>query len=337
LKSWILTQFGPEGLQSVDRKSKPISAGEIRIKLLAISLNYRDWLVVTGRYDSRMKLPFAPCSDGVGIVTEIAPDVRRFKVGDRVIPAFSQSWVSGEFSKESRIKTLGGPLDGTLAGELVVSAYGAVKAPSNLTNFEAATLGCAGLTAWNALSATGHLKPGDTVLVQGSGGVSIFALQIAKKIGAKVAVVSGSVDRFEKLREIGADFVVDYHQHPAWSKTIRDWTGGRGVDHVVDIGGAGTIQQSIAAVRSGGRISLIGMLSGGKQEIDLVPIFMNAISLQGIYVGSVTMLEDFCQMIENSDLRPLISRQYAFDDLPEAMLDMGSGRTFGKLVVSAED
>lgn len=333
MRAWSLNQFGIGGLKLENHPSKPLGSIDIRIKILASSLNYRDWLIVNGQYDSRMKLPFVPCSDGVGVVTEIGSKVSQFNLGDRVIPAFSQSWLNGGFTKQSRIETLGGPLDGTLSEEVVVVQAGAVLAPKNLGNEEASTIACAGTTAWNALTRNENLKSGDSILVQGSGGVSIFALQIAKKLGVSVVVVSGSPSRFDKLRELGADYIVDSSKHHAWGKMVREWTGGVGVDHVIEVGGAGTIQQSIAAIRPGGRISLIGMLSGSKQEIDLIPIFMNSIQIDGIYVGSVSMLNDFCRKIEETDLNPFVSAAYEFDEAPKALENLGAGKGFGKLVV----
>ena len=255
MKSWLLDGgFGFENLKLIDRPEPRPGAGQVVVRVNAVALNYRDLLVVKGIYNPKMSLPRIPCSDGAGEVIAIGADVSRVKVGDRVAGIFHQRWLSGGISEALGRSTLGGDLDGMMSEQVVLSADGVVAIPEHLDFAEAATLPCAAVTAWNALI-EGGLKAGDTVLVQGTGGVSIFALQVARLSGARVFITSGHDEKIQRAVSLGAHAGVNYTTNPDWDKWIRQQTG-TGVDHVVEVGGAGTLERSIRAVRTGGHIAL---------------------------------------------------------------------------------
>ena len=308
-------------------------AGEVRIRVRAVSLNYRDLLVVKGSYARDLPLPMIPCSDGAGEVIEVGAGVERFRVGDRVAGCFFSDWDAGEMDEAVGKTALGGAVDGMLAEERILPSRGVVKLPDHLSFEEGATLPCAAVTAWHGLFESGHLKSGADVLIQGTGGVSLFALQFARMAGARVIATSSRDDKLRRALELGASDGINYRETPEWSKPVRELTGGRGVDHVVEVGGSGTLGQSLKAVRVGGHIALIGVLTGAG-EINPTPILMRNIRVQGIYVGSRAMFEAMNRAIARHAIRPVIDRVFPFGRAKEAYAHLESGSHFGKVVIS---
>lgn len=302
----------------------------------AVSLNYRDLLMVRGHYNPRQPLPLVPCSDGVGVVDAVGDGVDRVAVGDRVATVFAQGWLAGAPEASLVRSTLGGPLDGTLAESMVLSAEGVVKVPAHLSDVQAATLPCAAVTAWSALAGQGSVCAGDTVLVQGTGGVSIFALQLAQLLGARVIVTSSSDAKLERARALGAWQTVNYRATPEWGKAVRALTEGRGVDHVVEVGGAGTLEQSLKAVRVGGSVSVIGVLSGTRSSVDVIPILMGNVRLQGILVGSRADFEAMNRAIDAHRLEPVVDRVFPFAEAQAAFEHLASGSHLGKICIATD-
>lgn len=303
------------------------------IDLKAASLNYRDLLVVTGRYNPRLALPMVPLSDGAGVVAAVGAGVSEVKVGDRVLGCFAPRWTAGRPTAETIRPALGCPLDGTLREKMVLPETAVVKTPAHLTDEQGATLVCAGLTAWNALVEQAAVRPGQTVLCLGTGGVSVFALQIAKALGARVIVTSSSEEKLARARALGADELVNYKADPAWGKKVRELTGGQGVDVVVEVGGAGTLGQSLRAVKAGGTIALIGVLAGGETP-DLTPVLMNQVRLQGVFVGHRQAFQDLCAAVSHTGLVPVVDRTFGFGEAPEALRALEGAGHFGKLCLS---
>ncbi|MGB2931805.1 MAG: NAD(P)-dependent alcohol dehydrogenase [Methyloceanibacter sp.] len=334
MKSFLLkSSFGIENLALENVPEPKPGPGEVLVKMRAWSLNYRDLLVVRGVYAPKLTFPFQILSDGVGEVVETGPNVSRVQTGQRVAGAFMQKWVEGGFDEEKAKSSLGGNIPGIAAEYVVLDAEGVVQVPSHLTDEEAATLPCAALTAWNALVSSGHLAAGETVLVQGTGGVSIFALQFAHMLGARVIVTSSSDVKLERALDLGASDGINYRTTPDWGAAARDLTGDCGVDHVVEVGGAGTLPQALHAVRYGGYISLIGVLTGG--EVNPIPIVMKGVSVQGIFVGSCEMFEAMNRAINLNNLKPVVDRVFPFAELPHALRHMESASHFGKIVICA--
>ena len=334
MKVWQIDGgFGLDNLRLAERRSPEPGPGQVVLAMRAASLNYRDLLMVKGHYDPRQPLPLIPCSDGVGEVTAVGDRVSRVAVGDRVATCFSQAWIGGPPSRERLRATLGGPLDGTLCEQMLLSAEGVVPVPGHLTDAEAATLPCAAVTAWGALVDQGGITAGDTVLVQGTGGVSIVALQLAQLLGARVIVTSSSDAKLERARELGAWQTINYRQDPGWGKTARRLTDGRGVDLVVEVGGAGTLEQSLKAVAFGGTVIVLGVLSGFASELNILPIFMQQVRLQGLLVGSRDAFEAMNRAIAAAELRPVVDRVVPFADAPEAFRVMEQAGHFGKIAV----
>jgi NADPH:quinone reductase-like Zn-dependent oxidoreductase len=325
--------FGFDHLVAADRPTPEPGPGQVLLRMRAASLNYRDILTVRGHYNPRQPLPLIPCSDGAGVVEAVGDGVQRVAVGDRVATAFSQTWIAGPPSLEKLRGTLGGPLDGTLAEFMVLDAGGVVPVPDSLSDVEAASLPCAALTAWSALVEQGGVTAGQTVLVQGTGGVSIFALQIATMIGARVIATSSSDDKLERVRRLGAWQTINYRDEPSWGKAARRLTGGEGVDHVVEVGGAGTLEQSLKAVRVGGTVSVIGVLSGITSELSIIPLLMSQLRLQGILVGSREGFERMLRAMEAHQLRPVVDRVFPLDEAREAFDYMASGAHLGKVCI----
>ena len=329
----IRDAFGLDRLVAAERPTPEPGPGQVLLEMKAASLNYRDVLTVAGKYNPRQPLPLIPCSDGVGVVAAVGDGVSRVKAGDRVATLFSQKWWGGRPEYDKIRSTLGGPLDGTLAEYMALDENGVVKVPGHLSNVEAATLPCAAVTAWSALATQGDVGPGDTVLVQGTGGVSLFALQLARILGARVIATSSSDEKLERVRELGAWAVVNYVDEPEWGKKARELTGGVGVDHVVEVGGGGTIAQSLKAIRIGGQISVIGNLAGGSTELSLIPILMQNVRLQGIIVGSREGFEAMNRAIAQHELRPVVDRVFPFAETPEAFRYVAAGKHFGKVCI----
>jgi NADPH:quinone reductase-like Zn-dependent oxidoreductase len=312
---------------------RTLGAGDIRVRLHASSLNYHDYIVAIGRLpaeDGRI-----PMSDGAGEVIEVGAEVRQFAVGDSVISTFFPEWLGGPPGDlalpEQRVP--GDSIDGYAREEVVAPATYFTRAPVGYSHAEAATLICAGLTAWRALFVEAHLRPGQTVLVQGTGGVSVFALQLAKACGARVIATSSSAEKLSRLRALGADHVINYREEPDWGAAAREQAGGSGVDHVVEIGGAGTLEQSIKACRVGGHIALIGVLAGYSADIPIVKAMFRQLHLSGITVGSRTHQEEFVRAVEAAGIRPVIDRSFPLERLADAFRYQESGQHLGKICV----
>lgn len=330
----IQDDWGFDHLQLATRPQPKPGPGQVLLKMKAASLNYRDLVVPNRGYGSFTgELPLIPVSDGVGEVVEVGSGVTRVKVGDRVCPCFNQGWIAGEPDLERMTQTLGGPIDGTMADYMCLSEQGVVKAPVHLTDEEAATLPCAALTAWSALVTHERLGPGSRVLVQGTGGVALFALQFAKLLGAHVTVISSSDDKLARAKALGADAGINYRTTPEWYKPARALTGGRGFDHIVELGGEKTLPQSLRAIRPGGTISMIGVLSGSALSAPLGHVVTRQVRLQGITVGHRDGFEAMVRAIEQHRLRPVIDRVFRFEELKEALAYLKSGAHFGKICI----
>jgi NADPH:quinone reductase-like Zn-dependent oxidoreductase len=294
-------------------------------------LNYRDLLIARGQYNPKLKFPRVLGSDAAGEVVAVGESVTNYKSGDRVIGCFMQHWIDGPVSEAAARSTLGSERDGVFSELVVLEAGGLVPIPGDLTFAEAATLPCAALTAWNAL-AGGGCGPGKTILVQGTGGVSIFALQLGKALGARALITSSHDEKLVRALALGASAGVNYKSNPEWDKWAREQTGGTGVDLVVEVGGAGTLERSAKAVRQGGHIALIGVLAGGS-AFNPIAILMKAITLQGVFVGSRKMFEDMNRVIVRDRIRPVIDRTFPFAEAAWAFRHLESGAHFGKVVI----
>ncbi len=334
MKAWqIKTCTGPSGLSLNEIPQHQPRAGEVLVRIRAVSLNYRDLSATRRERPGNLPLPFTIGSDGAGEVTAIGVGVTKWKVGDRVIPTFFQDWPAGGITREVMGTALGGAMQGVLAEYHVADEDALVSMPDGLSFEEAATLPCAALTAWHALVGHGHLKSGDTVLTLGTGGVSIFALQFAKLHGARVIITSSSDEKLEKARALGADETINYQTNPDWEKQVFALTQKRGADHVIEVGGAGTLQKSLDAVRFGGRVSLIGVLTGFEGLINPWPVIARSVTLQGIYVGSREHFEAMNKAISLHKMKPVIDRVFAFEDAQLAFEHMAAGAHFGKVVI----
>ncbi len=331
----LTTTSGIDSLVALDKPDPSPGPDQVLVRMKAASLNFRDLVVVKGGYGRNVKLPLVPLSDGAGEVVAVGERVSRFTTGDRVAGIFMQSWLAGGFREEYGASAMGGAVDGVLAEYALFHQDGLLRIPAHLEWEEAATLPCAAVTAWHALFVAAGVQAGQTVLTMGSGGVSVFALQFAKLAGAKVIATSGNLEKTERLQEMGASQLVNYRETPNWGKVVRELAGGEGVDCVVEVGGAGTLEQSLRAVRGGGAISLIGVLAGPG---DFNPnwIFMKAIHLHGIYVGSREMFENMNKAIEATRMRPVVDRVFPFAEAKTAMRYMESGAHFGKVVISIQ-
>jgi|SRR5688572_12985558 len=333
MRAWEIGSFGRDGLRLIERAEPSPGVGQVRVRVLAASLNYRDLLMVRGEYNPRQPLPLVPLSDGVGIVDAVGPGVDGKLVGRRFASLFVQGWIDGELTADILRTTLGGPRDGMLAESVLLDAAGIVPVPDHLDDVEAATLSCAALTAWSALVEQGRINAGDTVLVQGTGGVSSFALQFARIHGARVIATTSKPDLHDELRARGASDVVDYKAEPEWGKRVRALTDGRGVDHVVEVGGAGTLGESLRAVRPGGTVSLIGVLAGGAAKVNLTPVLMNNVRVQGVFVGHRRAFEAMNRAIARHRSRPVVDGVFDFADARAAFDRLASARHAGKVCI----
>ena len=318
---------------NLDRQMPQPGYGEIKIRVRAASLNFRDLLIAKGGYRGGSKPSVIPLSDGAGEVVDVGPSVSRFKVGDRVAGAFFQGWTSGAITPDGITRALGGTVDGMLAEYVVLPEIGAIHVPTHLTFEQAATLPCAGLTAWNALVEVGRITAGQTVLLLGTGGVSLFALQFAKLHGAKVILTSSSDKKLAHAKTLGADEGINYRDSPDWDKSVVRLTCGRGVDLVVEVGGPGTLERSIRSTRVGGTIALIGVVTGSGQ-IDPRPLISRAIRLQGVFVGSLEMFAEMNAAVTTAGLAPVIDRVFPFEQALDAYAHLEKGAHFGKVVIS---
>jgi NADPH:quinone reductase-like Zn-dependent oxidoreductase len=334
MKAFQLQEFGgPDAIKPAELPDPVPGHGQVLVRMRAVSLNFRDLLMSRGIYNPKLKLPMIPISDGAGEVVAIGPGVSRFKPGEKVAACFMPEWLNGPTDDENARSALGGGGVGLLAELAVLPEHGLVPIPSHLTVEEAASLPCAGVTAWNALVESGGVKPGDTVLVQGTGGVSLFALQFARMVGARVIVTSSSDQKLARALELGAADGINYKTTPDWDKRARELTAGKGVDMIIEVGGAGTLPRSMRAVRMGGYIALIGVLSGVSAEVNPMPILMKNIQVQGIFVGSRAMFEAMNRAIAISQMHPVIDRVFDFDQAPQAFTYLESGAHFGKVVI----
>jgi len=333
MRAYQLAQFGLDNLRIVDQKTPRPGDGQVLIRFHAASLNYRDVMIVNGTYNPRMKLPVVPLSDGAGEIVEVGKNVSQWTVGDRVCPNVIRDWKDGWVTAEKARTAIGaGNYDGVLREYGAFDAESIVKVPEHLSFDEAATLPCAAVTAWHALVVSGNVQPGETVLTLGTGGVSVFAIQLAKVLGARVIATSSSDEKLERVRDLGADETINYRSTPDWDKAVIELTGGVGVDHIIEVGGTGTLPRSVKAVRTGGHIALIGALNMSG-EFNPIPVFMKAIRVQGIFIGSREMFEDMNATISSAELRPVIDRTFEFDDAAGAISYMQNGSHLGKIVV----
>ena len=332
-----LYQFGKLGsldaLQLKEAETPRPGTGQVVVRIRACALNHRDLNIISGGYVSVALKPGAiPLSDGAGEIAAVGPGVTRWKVGDRVAPIFVQRWIGGNLLPEYMPSALGGPSDGVLAEQIVLSQEGLVRIPSHMSFEQAATLPCAAVTAWNAALVKGQLQPGHTLVTLGTGGVSLFAAQLALMTGAQVIATTGSDDKIERLRKLGVTDVVNYRTTPDWDVKVRELTQGRGADLVVEVGGPGSLAKSIAAIRYGGHISVVGNLAG-KSTIDPATLFAKRASMCGIQVGSRDMFEAMNRALEVAKLEPVIDRVFEFEDARAAYEHLASGKHYGKVVI----
>jgi NADPH:quinone reductase-like Zn-dependent oxidoreductase len=329
----LQSKAGIDALKLVERPEPRPESGQVLVRVKATSLNYRDLIVAEGSYGSGQKYPLIPMSDGAGEVVAVGEGVTRVKVGDRVAGIFFQAWIDGQLNREKMKSDLGGGIDGMLAEYVVLHQDGLAILPEYLSYEEGATLPCAAVTAWHALVTKGNIGAGETILLLGTGGVSIFALQFAKIHGARVIITSSSDEKLARTRELGADETINYKINPDWEKKVYELSDRTGADHVVEVGGAGTLPKSLQAVRIAGRVSLIGVLSGRGAQVDPLPIIFKSLTVQGIYVGSRKMFEAMNQTISQQQIKPVIDRVFPFSEAQAAYRYLQSGSHFGKVVI----
>lgn len=327
----IVNEQGIDGLRLTDIPTPEPGPDEVLVKVKASSLNYRDLTTIENPAPRGLVYPRIPNSDGAGEVVAVGSNVTAFAPGDRVCSTFFQSWLSGDIRAIDHASALGGALDGMLAEYRVLPEHGLVKTPAHLTDLEAASLTCAAVTAWHSLVEVARIAAGNTVLLLGTGGVSIFALQFCRAMSARAIITSSSDEKLERAKALGAWQTVNYRTSPDWENRVLELTDGLGVDHVVEVGGAGTLEKSVIATRNAGSIGLIGVLATG--EFNPMNILLKSIRLQGIYVGNRTMFENMNKAISASGLQPVIDKVYAFDEARQAFHDMRAAGHFGKLVI----
>lgn len=335
MKAWRIPQFGVENLELADLPDPKPGPGQVLVRIHAVSLNFRDLMIVLGKYNPKMHLPRIPASDGAGEVVAVGENVSRVKSGDRVAGIFMQNWIDGPADSTKIRGALGGDIDGVLAEHVVLHEDGVVRVPDHLSFEEAATLPCAGVTAWNAVVHAGKVKAGDVVLIQGTGGVSIFALQFAAMLGARVLGTSSSDEKLGRAQKLGLADGVNYRKCPDWDKWVIEQTDGRGADLVVEVGGAGTFSRSLRAVRIGGTVAQIGVLTDSSEPVEIPVLLHRQVHLRGIYVGSRAHFEKMNRAIAFQRMKPVIDEVFSFDQFPDALRHMQSGLHFGKIVISA--
>ena len=335
MKAWEIVSAGGVDALELNERPTPVPAhGDVLIRVRASSINYRDLSTIEDPEPRRINYPTVPNSDCAGEIVALGAGVSSFCVGDRVMGCFFRDWDSGSISTEIMASALGGAVDGVLAEEVILPAHGVVRIPAHLSFEEAATLPCAGLTAWNALFGGAAVKPGETILLLGTGGVSVFAQQFANIAGLKSIVTSSSDQKLLRIADMGASGTINYRQNPDWEQRVLELTNGQGVDRVVEVGGPGTLQKSISAVRVGGHIALIGILSGAAGQIIPTDIMRKSLNVRGIYVGSRQMFEDMNQAIEIHKLKPVVDQVFAFQEARDAYHHMRNAGHFGKIVIS---
>jgi NADPH:quinone reductase-like Zn-dependent oxidoreductase len=332
MRAWQISSFGLDSLEFVERLTPEPGPGEVLVGVRAVSLNYRDLLVIKGKYNPRMKLPRIPCSDGTGEVLAVGEGVTAWKIGDRVAAIFMQNWLEGPLTQARSKGALGGDVDGMLTDHIILRDTGLVGIPDHLSYQEASTLPCAAVTAWNALAA-GDLKPGGTVLIQGTGGVSIFALQFARLRGLRVLGISSSDEKLERARGLGLDAGLNYRENPDWDRWVREQTGGEGVDLVVEVGGVGTLPRSVKAVRHGGTVAQVGVLDETVEPLPISAIVHKMVRIHGIYVGSRKDFVDMNKALWLAQLRP-VGEEFHWTQAGDVLERMEEGSHFGKLVLT---
>ncbi len=333
MRAYMLGHFGLDHLHMKSLPSPTPGPGEVLIQVKAVSLNYRDLMVIDGRYHPKLPLPAVPISDGAGIVTAVGADVDRVAVGDRVVTHFVTDWIDGPFRAEYVKTSLGTPGAGLAADQVVLPAHAVLRIPGDYSFAEAATLPIAALTAWSALVTEGDLKTGRTVLTLGTGGVSLFAVQLAKAMGVRVIITSSSDDKLARASRLGADETINYQTTPEWGRAVLDRTDGVGVDVVVETGGAGTLERSMQAARPGGTIAFLGAITGLESTLNVAPIIMKRLRMAGIYVDSRRNFEKLNRFLTAHRIKPVIDRTFSFEQLPAALLHLQAGAHFGKVVV----
>ena len=335
MKAWrIVAGSQIAGLTLVDEAPKALGPHDVRVRPHAAALNFRDLMVINGWYPAVSKDPLVPGSDAAGEVVETGSAVTRLKVGDRVATSFFPDWIEGQPTRAKLATALGGGGAGVLTQDLVLDENALVRSPAHLDYAQAATLPCAGVTAWRALFVVGQIKPGETVLLLGTGGVSIWALQLAKAAGARVIITSSSDEKLARARTLGADETVNYKTTPDWEAEVVRLTGGVGADLVLEVGGSQTIMKSISATRLGGTVAVIGAVSGPGAALEPMSLIGSSVRLQGIYVGSREMHEQLARFVEVAGIRPVVDSVFAFEELPRACGEFLGGKHFGKVVVS---
>jgi NADPH:quinone reductase-like Zn-dependent oxidoreductase len=333
MKGWRISEFGIDNLEAFDAPVPQAGPGQVVVRVHACSLNYRDLMMVKGHYNPRMELPRIPCSDGAGEIVEAGEGVADFKAGDRVAGIFMQRWLDGKPSLARQKAALGGDVEGMLAEYVVLAATGVVRFPEHLSFEEAATLPCAGVTAWNAVVTRGGVAPGDTVVIQGTGGVSVFALQFAKMKGARVLGTSSSNEKLERAKALGLDAGFNYRNDPEWADWVLAQTDREGAELIVEVGGTGTFAQSLKAVRVGGTIAQIGVLSQSPEPLQVAPILWKQAAVQGIFVGSRENFLAMNRAISLHKLKPVVDAVFGFNEARAAFGKMEGASHFGKIVI----
>jgi NADPH:quinone reductase-like Zn-dependent oxidoreductase len=332
MHAWQIAAFGIDSLKFVEQPTPEPGPGEVLVGVRAVALNRRDLMVAKGLYNPQMKLPRIPCSDAAGEVAAVGTGVTAWKPGDRVMGIFMQNWLAGPLTRAKARGALGGDIDGVLADFVVLGEEGLVAIPSHLSYQEAATLPCAAVTAWNALAA-GEIKPGSTVLIQGTGGVSIFALQLARLMGARVLGISSSDQKLDRAMAMGLDAGLNYRKNLDWDRWVMDATGGEGVDLVVEVGGMGTLARSLKAIRIGGTVAQIGVLAAAAEVLPMPLILHKWARIHGIYVGSRRDFLEMNKAIALAELRP-VGEEFGWSQTREVLKRMEEGSHFGKMVLT---
>jgi len=335
MRAWEIVSDG--GIDALELNERPVpepGPGQVLVRVAAFSVNFRDLSTILDPVARNLPYPTVPNSDCAGEITALGAGVTGFKEGDRVAGCFFQAWVAGSITPTAMASALGGAIDGVLAEYVVLNAHGVVAVPDHLSLEEAATLPCAALTAWHALHAQAPVQAGERVLILGTGGVSVFAQQLCSALGAETIVTSSSDDKLARIRELGAGATVNYRETPDWDQAVLEMTDGAGVDRVIEVGGPGTLEKSIAAARVGGTVALIGILTGAGGAVVPTDIMRKSLRVQGIYVGSREMFETMNAALAAHDIRPVIDEVFAFADAPAAYHRMQGAGHFGKLVIS---
>jgi NADPH:quinone reductase-like Zn-dependent oxidoreductase len=336
MKAWQLTAFGLDNLKSVDVPEPVPGPQDVLIRVSAVSLNYRDKLVAEGLYNPDVVFPITQVADTVGEVVDVGGEVTRIAVSDRVLTQYATRWVDGEPQGDEIVHTLGNTINGGLAEYLVLNENAVVKAPSYLTDEEASTLPVAVLTAWFSLITDGKLAQGQTVLLQGTGGVSLCGLQIAAAMGAKPIVTSSSDEKLERVKGLGAHATINYARTPEWEREVLAVTEGKGADHILEVAGGKSLSRSIAATKPGGRITVIGVLDGFTSEIPIVSVLMRQVTIRGMVTSPRRVFEEMNQALESLQLHPIIDTVYSFSEAREAYNHLYRG-AFGKIVIRVRE